>query len=120
MNQASAIPVVNQTVTLKEALIEMTQKKLGMTAIVNHTNALIGVFTDGDIRRTLDQQYDIHTTPIMDVMSPYPKTLTSDALAYDALALMEQYKITSLVVVNTAQQPIGVIHIHDILRAGIS
>ena len=120
MHHQPHIPIVTSSATLKEALIEMTQKKLGMTAIVNPANELIGVFTDGDIRRTLDQQHDIHTTLITTVMSLHPKTIGATNLAFDALSIMETHQITALIAVNDAKEPIGIIHIHDILRAGVA
>jgi arabinose-5-phosphate isomerase len=120
MHHLPHIPIVKECATLKEALIEMTHKKLGMTTIVNQQNELIGIFTDGDIRRTLNQEVNIHTTLITQVMSEQPKTILPTHLAFDALSIMEQHKITSLVAINNQKEPIGVIHIHDILRAGVS
>ena len=120
MHQVPHIPIVSTSATLKEALIEMTQKKLGLTTIINEANELLGIFTDGDLRRTLDLQHDIHTTPITAVMSHRPKTINETQLALDALSMMENHQITALVVINERKQPIGVVHIHDILRAGIS
>lgn len=120
MHHPPHIPIVTECATLKEAFIEMTQKKLGMTTVVNKANELIGVFTDGDIRRTFDQQLDLHTTLVTDVMSCHPKTISAEQLAFDALSIMERYQITSLIAINDTKEPIGVIHIHDILRAGVS
>lgn len=120
MHRDTLIPIVQASATLKDALIEMTRKKLGMTAIVDQHKQLLGIFTDGDIRRTLDEQHDIHTTPITQVMTAHPKTIRPSQLAFDALSLMETHHITSLIAVNDKQEPIGVIHIHDILRAGVS
>lgn len=119
MHKHSEIPIVSQTSTLKETLVEMTAKKLGLTTIVNAQNELVGIFTDGDVRRALDNRLDIHDTQITDVMSTHPKTITSDMLAAEALGIMESHKITALVVANEKNQPVGIIHVHDILRAGV-
>jgi arabinose-5-phosphate isomerase len=119
MHQNEHVPVVSHNDPLKNALVEMSQKKLGMTTIINDTGELIGVFTDGDVRRTLDNQIDVHTTLMHQVMSKQPKTISRDWLAADALAMMETHKITSLIVADDHKRPVGVIHIHDILRAGV-
>jgi arabinose-5-phosphate isomerase len=119
MHQDKAIPMVLHTDPLKDALVEMTRKKLGMTTVVNETSELIGVFTDGDVRRALDNNIDIHKTMMHQVMSKHPKTISSDLLAAEALSLMETHKITSLIVADKEKRPIGIIHIHDILRAGV-
>lgn len=119
MHQNSDIPIVEINTSLKEALVEMTQKKLGMTTVVNEAGKLAGVFTDGDIRRAFDKNPDIHQTLIHQVMSKNPKTISSDLLAAEALNIMETFKITSLIVLSERNQPVGIIHIHDILRAGV-
>lgn len=119
MHKNENVPVVSQTASLKDALVEMTQKKLGTTTVVNELGELAGIFTDGDVRRAFDNNADIHQTQIHTVMTKNPKTIAPDMLAAEALALMETYKITSLVVTNQQLQPVGIIHIHDILRAGV-
>jgi len=119
MHQNTAIPLVSVNASLKEALVEMTHKKLGMTTVVSETGELAGIFTDGDIRRALDKGADVHHTRMQDIMSKNPKTIRSNILAAEALNMMESYKITSLVVIDTASKPVGIIHIHDILRAGV-
>jgi len=119
MHTGTHIPIVRDQASLKDALVEMTRKKLGITTIVNAQNELLGIFTDGDVRRAFDNQADIRTTQIKEVMSKNPKTISADLLATEALRLMETYKITSLIVTNEKRHPVGVIHIHDILEAGI-
>ncbi len=119
MHTGDKIPIVSHHVSLKDALVEMTRKKLGITTIINDQNELAGIFTDGDVRRAFDKESDIRTTKINDVMSKNPKTIGSDILAAEALHLMETHKITSLVVINDKRHPVGIIHIHDILHAGI-
>ena len=90
-----------------------------MTTVVDENNQLIGIFTDGDVRRAFDNNADIQKTQINQVMSKNPKTISSEMLAAEALSIMETYKITSLIITNEQQQPVGIIHIHDILRAGV-
>ncbi len=119
MHKETAVPIVNGTDPIKNALVEMTQKKLGMTTVINEQGKLIGVFTDGDVRRALDNMLDVQKTLMLDVMTKKPKTIASDLLAADALHIMETNKITSLVVADNDAKPIGILHIHDILRAGV-
>lgn len=119
MHQDQALPKVSVDTILKDALFEMTSKGLGMTTIVDDQQQLLGVFTDGDLRRALDKNIDIHTTTIDKVMNKNSKTVSSGTLAIEALELMEQYKITSLIVLNDKQQLVGVIHLHDLLNSGI-
>lgn len=120
MHKNADIPIVYVESNLKEALLEMTQKKLGMTVVVDNNKKLKGIFTDGDVRRAFDKNIDLHKTTMQQVMTPKPKTISQHLLAAEALALMETHKITALVVTNEKQHPIGVIHIHDLLRAGIA
>ena len=118
MNSGAKLPMVKLDCLLSEAIFEMTQKSLGMTTVVDDENKLCGIFTDGDLRRSLDQTFDIHQTPIHKMMSKKCVTISKDNLAAEALQIMEQHKITSLVVIEN-QMPIGVVHMHDLLRAGI-
>lgn len=119
MHTNDEIPIVNENCVLDEALIEVTQKSLGMTAITNNNNQLVGIFTDGDLRRTLDQGHDIHNTQISTVMTRNPLTIEAKLLAAEALSIMQNHKITSLVVIDEQKHPIGVLHMHDLLRAGV-
>ena len=118
MHQNDYVPKVSIETLLKDALIEMTQKKLGMTTVTHPDGSLAGIFTDGDVRRVMDRETALNT-PIAKIMSKNPKTIAPDMLAVDALDLMELHKITALVITNPSQIPIGIIHIHDILRAGV-
>jgi arabinose-5-phosphate isomerase len=120
MHQGDAIPRVSPEMALKDALIEITHKKLGMTTIVNEKGVLEGIFTDGDLRRALDCKADIHITPISTLMTASPKTIPPSLLVTEALAVMESFKITALVVTNDQHHPIGILHIHDILRTGVA
>lgn len=119
MHTGAAVPTVSLTANLKDALVEMTQKSLGMTAIVDENGGIAGVFTDGDVRRTLDKEMDIHSTYIDSVMTTDCKTIQADQLAVDALTVMQQYKISVLLVVDAKNNLIGAVHMLDLLRAGV-
>ena len=120
MHTAGDLPSVGATASLTDALIEMSEKTLGMTTVVNARGALIGIFTDGDLRRSIDRGIDINTATITEVMNPNPKSVYRNMLAAEALGLMESGAsgITTLVV-QDAGKPVGVIHLHTILKAGI-
>jgi arabinose-5-phosphate isomerase len=119
MHTGNAIPKVDFDATLKTALVEMTQKKLGMTTIVTENQELAGIFTDGDIRRAFDNNADIHSTFIREIMTKNPKVIQPGTLAAEALHIMESFKITALIVMDENKKPLGVVHMHDILRAGV-
>ncbi|ODS23879.1 D-arabinose 5-phosphate isomerase [Candidatus Endobugula sertula] len=119
MHKGDQIPAVFQGALLSEALMEMTHKGLGMTTIIDENKKLIGIFTDGDLRRTLDTGEHIHSLNIDDVMSTSPTTIPPNKLAAEALSIMQNYSITALVVIDTNQRPTGIIHMHDLLRAGM-
>ena len=119
MHTGKAIPVVDQQALLGDALVEMTRKSLGMTAITDSDNKLVGIFTDGDLRRTLDQGLDIKITPIKDIMTSNCRVANSNMLAAEALQIMEQYKINALLVVDEHKQVVGALNMHDLLRAGV-
>ncbi len=120
MHSEQDMPVVAPHTSIAKALIEITQKRLGMTTIVDmNDHTLQGVFTDGDLRRTLDKGYDIHTTSISIVMTKDCLTITDSMLAAEALNIMRGKKITTLPVINSDSKPIGVLHMHDLLRAGV-
>jgi len=119
MHSGDRIPAVSADVTLRDALLEMTDKGLGMTAIVDARNKVIGIYTDGDLRRTLDTGADVRSTAIRDVMHTNCKTIASDVLAAEALHLLEEYKITSLLVVDENDTLVGALNIHDLFREGL-
>jgi arabinose-5-phosphate isomerase len=119
MHQGEALPRVPATARLSDALLEMTRKGLGMTAVVDNQEKLLGIFTDGDLRRTLDKPLDIHATPISEVMKPAPRTIGQNALAAEAVQLMEQYKINGLLVTDAQGKLVGALNMHDLLRAGV-
>lgn len=113
------LPIVLENVTIRDALLEVTSKKLGMTCVVNQRGILTGVYTDGDIRRTLTHEHDINSTPLSDVMTRSCLTIQPGLLAAEALDIMQKHVITSLVVVDEQQRPAAVLHLHDLLRAGV-
>lgn len=119
MHKDEQVPIVAQDVSLKDALVEMTRKKLGMTTVVDDAGVMIGIFTDGDVRRAFDNNADIHQTKIQQVMSKRPKTINRNMLAAEALTLMETHKITALIIADEKNRPLGVLHIHDLLQAGV-
>ncbi|MBI5451098.1 MAG: KpsF/GutQ family sugar-phosphate isomerase [Gammaproteobacteria bacterium] len=119
MHTGAQIPKVMAGTTLRDALLEMSRKGLGMTAIVDAGDQLLGVFTDGDLRRVLDRRIDIHDTPISEVMTANCRTISGDMLAAEALQQMEQYKIGALLVVDTERRLVGALNMHDLLRAGV-
>jgi arabinose-5-phosphate isomerase len=120
MHTGDDVPRVRQDATLSDALMEMSRKRLGMTAVVDDDGALIGLFTDGDLRRTLDNAaLDVRTAMIADVMTRGPKTIGADQLAVEAARLMETHKIGGLIVVDAAGRAVGALNIHDLLRARV-
>ena len=119
MHGDTEVPRVRADQLLQDALLEMTEKGFGMTTVVDSNNKLMGVFTDGDLRRVIDQNIDIGTATMEQVMSPNPKTISDAILAAEALTIMESANITALIVEDHNQHPIGVLHMHDILRAGV-
>lgn len=119
MHSGSDVPIVGLRTSLKDALLEVTQKRLGMTAVVDSYNKLIGIFTDGDLRRALDQDVDINSVLIEDVMTLQCTRVTAERLAAECLQLMDTKKINALVVVDINNQPIGALNMHDLLKAGV-
>ncbi len=113
------IPLVHQDTCVREALVEVSTKKLGMTCVIDDTGCLVGIYTDGDIRRTLTGDYDINTTPLKNVMSRHYQTISKDALAAEALALMQAHRITALAIETKDKKPGAILHIHDLLQAGV-
>lgn len=119
MRIGERVPAVTADVTLRDALFEMTDKGLGMTAIVDAANSILGIYTDGDLRRTLDAGADVRTTLIRDVMHTNCKTTHADVLAAEALRILEENKITSLLVSDDDGTLIGALNIHDLFREGL-
>jgi arabinose-5-phosphate isomerase len=119
MRDAAAVPKVLPGTALGRALLEMSAKGLGMTIVVDADDVLLGLFTDGDLRRALDHGIDIQHTAIETVMNRHSKTVSAQMLAAEALNIMDNFKISALVVVDAHNHPIGAVHMHDLLRAGL-
>ncbi|MDX1380010.1 MAG: KpsF/GutQ family sugar-phosphate isomerase [Xanthomonadales bacterium] len=119
MHTGEGIPRVHEDASVSEAIVEMTAKRLGMTAVLGQDGAVTGVFTDGDLRRTLDGGADPHATPVAEVMSRGPKQIGPDALAAEAVALMQKHKIQGLLVTDVDGQLVGALNFNDMLQAGV-
>jgi arabinose-5-phosphate isomerase len=120
MHTGESLPLSRASDAMRAAIVEMSRKKLGMTAILDETGRLVGIFTDGDLRRTVQEASgEILDRPVAEFMTRAPRTIDRDRLAVQALTLMEERKITSLVVADAEGRPEGVIHIHDILRSKV-
>ena len=120
MHAGDEVPRVTVDATVSEALVEMSHKRLGMTAVVDGDGRLLGLYTDGDLRRSLDDaNVDLRTTRIGQVMTREPRTIGADALAVEAAQLMEAHKISGLLVVDAQQRVVGALNIHDLLRARV-
>ncbi len=119
MHSGDNVPIVQEQTLIRDALLEISRKGLGMTAVVNQQGQLTGIYTDGDLRRTLDLEVDVRTTAIVQVMSKNPKTIRQHLLAAEAVALMEEKKINGVIVVDEQHKPIGALNMHDLLKAGV-
>ncbi|MDX5378213.1 MAG: KpsF/GutQ family sugar-phosphate isomerase [Halomonas sp.] len=119
MHQGERLPSVPLGSPLRDALLEITRQGLGFTCVVDEQNRLIGVYTDGDLRRTLDQHQDLSQLTVDDVMTRPGKRIAPDVLAAEAVRMMEDNLITALAVVDEAGHPIGALHMHDLLRSGV-
>lgn len=120
MHTGDAIPHINAGAKLSDALLEMSSKALGMTTVLNEDGSLAGIFTDGDLRRAIDRGVDIHQAKIDDVMTTNCCSIKPGILAAEALRIMEDNKITVLVALDDHAKPVGVIHTHDLLKAGVA
>jgi arabinose-5-phosphate isomerase len=128
MHRGAEVPLVTETASLKDTLVEMTSKRLGLTGIVDAAGDLVGAVTDGDLRRCLEQAEDIRALTARDLMTRYrrpglrgtPMTIAGSALAAEAVAVMERHAITSIfILADGSRRPVGVIHLHDLLRSGV-
>ncbi|MCI2243460.1 KpsF/GutQ family sugar-phosphate isomerase [Xanthomonas sp. PPL568] len=119
MHRGDELPKVREDASLSEALVEMSRKRLGMTAVVDADDRLLGLFTDGDLRRALDSALDVRQTRIAEVMTRQPRTIGADQLAAEAARLMETHQINGLIVVDAAGRAVGALNIHDLLRAKV-
>ncbi|MDD1620273.1 MAG: KpsF/GutQ family sugar-phosphate isomerase [Methylococcaceae bacterium] len=119
MHSGVEVPAVADDASVSSALLEMTKKKLGMTAIVDSGNRVAGIFTDGDLRRMLEKNLDVHVTAIAQVMTSPCTVIDADILAAEAMQIMEKKKINALLVVDEQRCLLGALNMHDLVRAGI-
>jgi arabinose-5-phosphate isomerase len=112
-------PAVRETAMLGEALLEMSRGRMGMTAVLDERGRVVGVFTDGDLRRTIEKISDFQGTRIAEVMTPDPRVIRPEALAVEAVQLMERHKVNQLLVVNPAHELVGALNMHDLFRAKV-
>ncbi|HYJ14327.1 MAG TPA: KpsF/GutQ family sugar-phosphate isomerase [Candidatus Limnocylindria bacterium] len=120
MFRDARLPLVRETTSIKNALFEITAKRLGVTGVTNEKDQLIGVLTDGDLRRGLEKKGEILSLPAKDLMTRNPKTIPADTLASEAVAVMENFSITSLFVLeHETKKPVGIVHLHDLIKAGL-
>jgi arabinose-5-phosphate isomerase len=119
MHVGDDLPLVGADVPAREAVREISLKRLGVTGVTDPGGLLVGIITDGDLRRAIESVSDLRSLRAQDIMSRDPKTVAAGALAEQALALMEQYKITSLMILDASGRPVGIVHLHDLLRAGV-
>lgn len=118
MHQRDELPKVSPTTLIRDALLEISQKGLGMTAVVDEHDHLLGIFTDGDLRRILDKRVDIHTASIQEVMTQHPIVASPHLLAVEGLNLMQEKRISGLMLVDN-QKLVGALNMHDLLKAGV-
>jgi arabinose-5-phosphate isomerase len=119
MHSGEDLPKVNINQPLKEALLEMSKKGFGMTTVVKDTGKLFGVFTDGDLRRAIDNDKNVKSILLSEVTKSGCKSIHQDALAAEALKIIEDLRVTTLVIENSNHEPVGILHLHDILKAGV-
>ncbi|MGA1795007.1 MAG: KpsF/GutQ family sugar-phosphate isomerase [bacterium] len=119
MHKNDQIPVIQASQLMRDALYEMTIKRLGMTCVVDGKGKLAGIITDGDLRRLLERHNDLLHKRVEEVMTCHPKTISQNEVAAKAVEIMERYSITSLICTDDHERPIGVIHLHDLLKAGM-
>lgn len=117
MHSGDKLPVIAQNATLKEAVLEISKKGLGIVAVIDDKRQLLGVVTDGDLRRILDSEEDIRNLKVTQFMTKNPKVITAEALAVDAVDLVNNYKIGALIAVNSQQQVVGAFNVHDLFKA---
>ena len=119
MHSENNLPKISDSALIKDALVEMSAKGLGMTTVVDQNNKLLGIFTDGDLRRILEARVDIHNETIATVMSKNPTVASADMLAAEALKIMEDKKINGLIIVDQDHHPIGAMNMQDLLKSGV-
>lgn len=119
MKKEEQVPVVHERASLKDSILEITSKRLGVTAVVDDNGLLQGIITDGDLRRLMEKTMDFSNLTAAEIMTKNPKKIGPQQLASQALQLMENYKITSLVVADSDNKPVGIVHLHDLVNIGL-
>lgn len=119
MHCGKEVPAISEDALVTDALLEMTEKKLGMTAVIDKDKQVLGVFTDGDLRRMLGKDIDVHVAKIAEVMTPSCTVIDADILAAEAMKIMQQKQINALLVVDQEKRLVGALNMHDLVRAGI-
>ena len=119
MIKGNDIPLVDESANIKDTILEITSKRLGTTGVVNQSGKLAGIITDGDLRRVMEKTLDLKDLTAKNIMTKDPKTISADYLASFALQQMENYKITTLLVVDKEEIPVGIIHLHDLVALGL-
>jgi arabinose-5-phosphate isomerase len=119
MRTGDALPAVPRAALLPQAILEMSRKGMGMTAVVEADGRVAGIFTDGDLRRTLEKPIDVRTLPIVEVMSARPRTIRPERLAAEAVKLMEDHRISQILVVDQDSRLVGALNMHDLFRAKV-
>ena len=119
MRAGADAPRVTETATLSDAILEMTRSRMGITSVLDKAERVVGIFTDGDLRRTLQKGLKVEDTTISQVMSRGPRTITADKLAVEAVQIMEEHKVNQLLVVDAEQRLIGALNMHDLFRAKV-
>jgi arabinose-5-phosphate isomerase len=120
MHTGDAMPLVADTALVQSAVFEMTGKRLGCVAVVDAAGLLTGIVTDGDLRRHMNAGGDLLTAPVASIMTPRPMTIEPDAMAAEALALLNEKKRSVLIVIDDARRPVGIVHLHDLYAIGIA
>jgi len=120
MHRGNEVPLIQEDMLMKEGLLEMTSKRLGVTGVCDREGRLVGIVTDGDLRRALERKENLLDQRASSIMTTKPKTIAKDDLAAQALNKMEEFSITSLFILSEEEKrPIGIIHMHDLLKAGV-
>lgn len=119
MYKEDDLPIVNEQTSIKDTILVMTAKRLGAACIVDNNKKLAGIVTDGDLRRQLEKSLDLNNLKASDIMSKSPKTIDADSLASFALQKMENFNITALIAINNSNEPVGLVHLHDLVKLGL-
>jgi arabinose-5-phosphate isomerase len=119
MRRGKDLPTVRPETPLTEGLLEMSRKRLGLTAVVDAAGQVVGIFTDGDLRRALDRDLDVRATTMADVMTRGPRSIGPGELAAEAVLMMEKHSVNGLLVLDEAGRLVGALNVHDLLRAGV-